>query len=519
MRKYKLIFIWLLVAMLFLSCVDNQFDLDRVSSQGELTPYVDVPLGSTSISMKDLLEKIDPNTYVKTGVDNILYFDYLDTLYSMKASQLNLLPNQGPQAYSITVPGMVVPSSGIVIKQTYNFSISLGNNASFSTAYLKTGNINVSLANVQSGISVALGIPGLTHGTIPFSQNLATGSNQISLAGDSLKVDNSDPNNILLPITFTLTATAGAVVSPGSVAVNVGLNNLSFSIVKGNIGTNEVLNKSGSVSLSMFNNSFIKDITFTDPQFSIITENSYGASVKLTLSNVEMQTSNGSFVATFSGNSSTSFNIDKATSYGAVVSNTNTFTRSNTTLFNALTLSPQNMSYTLVALTNPNGGANSDFALDTSQLNVYAKIHIPIKFSASSITLQPDTIDFDFDKYYDAMKHADSAKFVLETSNEFPLTTSVALAAVDENYQFIMKIYDGVVLKSGVPNTSNPQTSTATVSKTESVNLTNADIEKLKNCKHFLVYTTIGTSGTATIYNNYKLSLKLSVLAKARIKF
>jgi hypothetical protein len=519
MKKYSLAFIWSFTILLFSSCVDSQFDLDRVSSQGELTPYIDVPLGSTTISMKDLLEKIDPNTYIKTGVDNILYFDYLDTLYSLKASQLALLPNQGPQSFSITVPGMVVPSTGLVLKQTYNFAINLGNNASFSTAYLKSGNASINLTNA-SGVNVTLDIPGLTNGTTSFNKTLVSGNNTASLAGDSLKVDNSNPNSIILPITFTLTAKGGSVITPGTVAVNVSLNNLSFSIVKGNIGTNEVLNKSGSVSLSMFNNSFIHDITFTDPQFSIITENSYGAGVRLTLSNVVLQTENGPFVATFNGGSSTYFDINKATTYGAVITNTNTFTRSNTTLFDALTKSPQSMNYTLKALTNPNGGgANSDFALDTSKLNVYAKIHIPVKFSASAVTLQPDTIDFDFDKYYDTMKHADSAKFVLETSNEFPLATAVTLAAVDENYQYIMKIYNGTVLKSGVPNSSNPQNSTSTVSRTESVNLTNADIEKLKVCKHFLVYTTIGTSGTATIYSNYKLSLKLSVLAKARIKF
>jgi len=546
MKKPYILIILVAFFILFLpvSCVKN-YDMDKLSDEVEWAPDFMGPVVQASLSLEDIIKEYDTDGYTFTDDEFLIHFTYSDSLISEVASNLVTIKTQNfLQVYidsEITTPEWL--GSGVDDTLTYNkvknFKFAIENGGKLDSIYLKQGDLNLS---VNSGFH-HLGILTITsdyimNGGVPFEEVIQISSADgsfsmnklIDVAGYDLYFDNSQPDTTLLPVNFELKLiNSGAPVNAGETCeITMDFSNLDFFAAFGYIGDYQFLSDSGEINLEFFEEFPEGNIRFENPQFIFNIRNSFGVPIQGELFNLSgTSTESGQTIDIAFDPGYMPFTIEAPSLAEIGQSKFTPFTVSgeNSNIADAIEIKPNLVTYGVRAAADPGSGTERNhFVLDTSRIDVDYEVIVPLWLSASGLSFEEDSMDFDFEEDFgDASDHINSLTFRVEVDNWLPLDVDLQVYFLDDLYTLIDSLFESPerIFGSDPENLDADGRITSPENKVTEIVFEKEDLDRLQPAKYMKLSADLATTDQGQppvkIYSYYTIDFKLAIRANFRL--
>ncbi len=539
----------LVCAIALSACVKKKIDFDNMADQ-QWTPEVAVPLVNSSFTIKDILVETNKNGNISVGADGFCTLIYKGNLFSVKGTDfIPLVNNNISSSYSVsasdalTINSLPVGSSATIPFSTLGSYITGNSLVKIDELTFKTGDLNVGITSTFKQNSViTITIPTAKKLNVAFTETIAvqasTGSNvtvaqTFDLSGYNFDMTNGGTTTNKFNINYSVKATKTSASSlPGEqIQISQGFTNQSFSLIKGDVGTQGIVATVDTVAISIFKNAVPNggdfSIKYTQIKFNI--ENSYGLPIRLNNLTLKPYGPGQDFsmypivplpaaYALIDINAPTAIG-DSAFTYPPTIGGPTE------TILNAIiNKKPKNFIYQVGSLTNPTGTpVTRNFITDKSQFRVDMQLEIPLDGKAWDFVFR-DTIPFKFSE--DASGKINSLTFRNYVNNGFPFDVGINLDFVDSSYVVQQTLNPNAVYSDVIPSASidgNGKVVSSTEKTTDFV-LNKTQIDNLKNVKHIIVRatgkTTNAASGTGPdvkIYDYYRLAVKMGIKGEFNI--
>jgi hypothetical protein len=532
------------------SCIDKDYDLNKLSESMEFNPKVAIQIGYTEIVLKDLLEKYD--TTLKEYPDGYLYIvaneeltkiDYASGIFKIDPVQANF-----------TIP--IIPPAGTT---TLSDTINTDKDRAVNTLTLKQVQVQVRVVSrfLHSGY-VTISLPlyrsngdTVKHTFHPGANGLfdSTYTETLSNADIKFKMDLESANRAT---SFDLKSVRfsgwNGYIGAEGMDINISLahptaadGKLEYSFFQGFLGLDTVVNYTFSKPLEIFNNPMVKGIKLADPKISVYIKNSFGMPIqyKTIRMDVVSNTTNQTYPAIFRNlpgqdsikpkNIKHSNNKNNLLAYDSVV-----FTKQNTTVFDLLQDVPNpSLNCQFVGICNPYGyGYNSseiidtvNYICDTSNLASSFQMLVPIYLSSSGFS-NYDTMSLDMAGFLGDNQEIESMLLRLKTESTLPIDISLQAYFADALYHKLDSFYrsdDNNLVKAATPDSPGGKV-TKPSKKISDIVLTADQLTVLKNTKNLMIslrMNTLKQNDTyqeVKFYSDYGLKIKIFVQIKAKIK-
>lgn len=537
-----------LAGIILSSCTKKDIDFNNMSDQ-KWTPELAVPLVNTSFTIKDILLETDKQGSISvdpfTGFCTLVY---KGNLFSVKGSDLvPLTPLNFNTNYSLTNSDAIAInalSAGASLNLSFSSPInySTGNaNVKIDELGLLTGSLTISVnSDIKQSSVLTISIPNAKKNNIALQTTLnipaSSGGMQnvsttIDLSGYTFDMTKGGTtfNEFDINYTLALTKTAASSNAGESIQINESFTNQSFSIIKGDVGQQNIVASIDTVPISIFKNAVPGGgdfrINYATIKFDI--ENSYGVPIRI--NNIQLfpygdgQTFPSPIVPLPSAYSSLDINAPTTVGASAFTYPPQIGGPSETTLNSIINAKPKNFIYNVNALSNPNGAttpSNRNFITNTSQFKVDMEINLPLDGGAWDFTFR-DTVPFDFGS--DSASYINYLLFRVAINNGFPFDVNMNVDFVDSNYVVKETLKPGVPYADVIKSASIDGTGKVTTPtfKNSDFILTKAQLENMKNVKHIILRATGNTSNNGVpnikIYDYYKMDVRMGIKGEFNI--
>lgn len=537
-----------ITSVILFSCTKKDIDFNNMSDQ-QWTPELAVPLVNTSFTIRDILLETDKQGSISVDpVTGFCTLVYKGNLFSIKGSDLiPLSPLNFNTSYSLTntdVTAINALSSGSNINLNFSNSLtySTGNaSVKVDELGLLTGSLAISInSNIRQSSVLTISIPNAKKNNVALQTTLnipaSTGGMQnanaiIDLADYTFDMTKGGTtfNEFDINYTLSLTKTTSSSSAGESIQINESFTNQTFSLLKGDIGQQNLVANIDTVPISIFKNAAPGGgdfrINYATINFDI--ENSYGVPIRI--NNIQLfpygpgQTFPSPVVPLPSAYNSLDINAPSTIGASAFTYPPQVGGPSETTLNSIINAKPKNFIYNVNAISNPNGAttpSNRNFITNTSQFKVDMEINLPLDGGAWDFIFR-DTIPFEFGS--DSAKYINYLLFRVAINNGFPFDVNMNVDFVDSNY--VIK----ETLKPGVPyadiiNSASIDGSgkvTSPTFKNSDFILTKAQLENMKNVKHIILRAKGNTSNNGVpnikIYDYYKMDVRMGIKGEFNI--
>jgi len=321
--------------------------------------------------------------------------------------------------------------------------------------------------------------------------------------------------------------------SSDQVTIDLGLLNIGFRLIYGNIGYKEFLAQQSSILVNLFEKSEIGGtIEFEDPRFTVQIDNAYGMPILMEFTNVYSSSERQNITVPISfppEENPVQINYPALNEIGLSKQTLFTFENSNPPFRDVMQTEPNKIHFTTRAYTDISKAGSTNFVLDTSRFTASVNVVLPVWLRAGEFVLR-DTIDFDFQNMLGEKERSliDTLVLYLEVNNGLPLNVGVQLAFVDASYQVLDSLFDPNSLpqvpsgKLSADYTVNQQTG-KTLKKTYA-GIGKDKIKRIENARYAIVSAELNTTDFQTnpslkvkFYDYYKLDFKLAAKALLRI--
>jgi hypothetical protein len=518
-------------------------------SDQQWTPELAVPLVNTSFTIRDILLETDKQGSISVDpVTGFCTLVYKGNLFSIKGSDLiPLSPLNFNTNYSLTnsdATAINALSAGASINLSFSSPInySTGNaSVKVDELGLLTGSLSISVnTDIKQSSVLTISIPNAKKNNVALqttinipasSGSMQNASTTIDLSGYTFDMTKGGTtfNEFDVNYTLALTKTAASSNAGESIQINETFSNQTFSIIKGDVGQQNIVASIDTVPISIFKNAAPGGgdfrINYATIKFDI--ENSYGVPIRI--NNIQLfpygdgQTFPSPIVPLPSAYNS--LDINAPTTVGASV-----FTYppqiggpSETTLNSIINAKPKNFIYNVNALSNPNGAttpSTRNFITNTSQFKVDMEINLPLDGGAWDFTFR-DTVPFDFGS--DSASYINYLLFRVAINNGFPFDVNMNVDFVDSNYVVKETLKPGVPYADVIKSASIDGTGKVTTPtfKNSDFILTKAQLENMKNVKHIILRATGNTSNNGVpnikIYDYYKMDVRMGIKGEFNI--
>ena len=527
-------------ALLFLySCFPDNYDFNKISNDFELTPGIATPLAYGTLTIEDLLNKIDSGSYVKQFDDSLLYLTYYEDLMSYPASDIVDIPDQDfAEIYissDINIPEWLISAMGDTVKfsKEKNGEFVFTHNERIDSINIKTATLNIDVTSTfkQTGILTIHSDNILIDGE-PFREVVqisdASGNfsytSHIPIDGSQIYLDNNNPDTTFLPLKFDLQLinSGNPVLASESCDINMTLSNISFKSVYGYLGDYDILVNSGEVQIDLFGDSLRGgSLMFADPRFNLDVDNSYGVPMQIELSNVSAysKTNDVSTPIVFNGVNPFTIDAPDLSQVGDTVNTHIEINKDNCNIVDAMATQPNKFTYSVHAITNPGGySGNQNFVTDSSDLKVGFEVVLPIWINAQGFSLE-DTLDFDFEDQFgsdvDIIRYL---RLTLDATNGIPMRVNMQMYFADSAYQVIDSLFhDDDLLLAGALLNSEDKVSEP-VANSKAIEFTAERINAIKPSKYVMMRANINTKDALSgkyvkFYSYYTVGFKLKLKA------
>lgn len=415
------------LALLLGSC--RQFDdLKDISSVDYEAEYA-IPLVNTSLTLQDVLQKIEENSVIFIDPDGLIRFKYSGDVITKTSDQVFAAINETLAQF----PVIPVQSK----KQALPFSSPDG--LQMDRLDLKGGRFIYGFNNPNTQpVTVNIKLPQVTKAGVPLSflVNVPAYSGQGSQPiGTNIFLPASLEDYRILPENDSVYIEYEAL-APGNVPVNlsnflVRIENLSFAYAEGYLGNQFYEGGRDTIEIDFFEDWVQGDVYFENPRITFNFENSFGIPTRSVVNVFDIFTVRGDVLPLESEyiSQGIDFPYPSLSEIGQVKSRAFLFTKENSNIDVVLGAGPIAIDYDVNAVTNPDNNTTiRGFITDSSFYKVRVDVELPLHGRAANFIAR-DTFAIDFSNFTDVR----AAEFKLVTDNYLPLSVDIQGFFIDEN--------------------------------------------------------------------------------------
>lgn len=535
--------LWLsgLMAILLFSCVEKEYDFNRLSTEIVYDPKLAFTIGTLNIDIESLLKGYTNSSNLQIAEDKTITIAIATNFYTVPAMEELSLPPQS----QVIIPGFIfpptMPGTGIVSRDTIiNIPINFFSDAEIDSMVVKifrytlSGSSNYSPAFTQE---LTISLLDMHQGNTVYVESFPISSsinlqNQNNAAGYTLKFRNvaAGSAQARLYVRLTLSGTPGSPINPAS-TLNVALqiNELNYRLLYGYIGQPYLLDILDTMYLDFLGREIAKNIEWKNPSYTLYTTNSYVVASDLFVESMQVITYDNQVIITNPDNSKIQNPKDIAypAQIGLVAKDSVICDKVGYSAFyNALEQeAPKNIVVKLKSKANPHGKAFNILS-DTSSIRTRGVLRLPISFRSSGFS-QTDTMDFDLSNL--ATGDSDSTNksntkvslksmlFRIVSSNTMPIDMQLQAYFVDENYQVLDSLYKGqpnenYIIKAGTIDVNTGRVNVPRLWKKDAI-FNEQQLKNMEKTKHVIFRLTSITADYAdtkpfvTFFSDSKLSI------------
>jgi hypothetical protein len=544
----KIIIPGILLAVITCSCDGylDQFNMDRLSGEAEITPSIAAPVAYGSFNIQDILEVMkDSAGLISVADDDLIYIYYSDTAFSMYAEELIEIPAHISSETYISTDIDIAEWNALSEGETYTFhkdevlSFSIEPEDRIDSILIKSGSLNLHAysqfhhageLNITSSGIIDEGGDSLD---LTFIISEEDGSfeefSEYDLTGYKALMDIvGDEAVTIINFNLTLIKSAAGIAAGEEAGIILTFEDLKYSSVFGYIAPREVTDLEESIAIDFFNNlDEVPEIYFADPQFNITVHNSFGIPISLNINTFSARSyKDGTYTdLIYRDETMNPFLVDAPTvdQLGQVVSTTRYFNKETTNIDELLSSLPDKIDLSFTASSgNPVGSTEQNFLLDTSKMVLEAEVIMPMWFSTSGYTLR-DTLDIALDSLLANLEFIESLGFRLTTTNQWPLELSAQIYFLNNLDEKVDSLFEDrtVIIEAAPVDAEGELENSLPTPYVVDAQITAEDLEGLEDATAMMLVVKAITAEngypTVKFYSRYMLDYQLSVYADFRI--
>ncbi|MBC7411422.1 MAG: hypothetical protein H7331_03080 [Bacteroidia bacterium] len=534
-------------------CIKAKHDLDNLDGSA-WSPEVGAPLVNSDISINDIILASDKNGVINVDANKFCTLVYEGNLFSKTAENV-FLPDYSLDSAQATIDAFTATAiNALPVGQTYTYSTtqiinldikdkdaSQAQSIKLDKIWYKKGLIYI-IAKCTTPQSVVIDIemPNTnvigTTTTLKGTINLPyTGGNVTRYAAVTLNLSqyetdltlgNTTTNKYPIKYTYKITKTSSSTIAGEYMRMRPEVSSQEFKRIIGDVGQRSLSPFKDTVDVSLFNNSVNGTFYIKNPSIDLNITNSFGVPIDVNFDTLAGYFKNEnpklnlvSIPAAFSPLSILAPNYS-ASSLSPVdaITPTATLSGANTggTIQTIMDKKPKQFVYKVRSQTNPGGvPSNKNVIFDNSKFAVDFKLNLPLEGYANNF-LFSDTSKFEIGNLPENIERVTLRTFI---RNGFPLGATIQLYFLDNNN--VTKdslITDGnTVFLSAAPVGADGRVTTPTALTRDYV-IERVRVAKLTNVTKVVVRASTSTTNAPNtnvkIYSDYRIALKLGVIAK-----
>ncbi|MEM8907697.1 MAG: hypothetical protein AAGD05_07605 [Bacteroidota bacterium] len=473
-----------LCALLMASC--NQFsDIDEIQDVEFEATYA-LPIINSVSTLADLLDSSgeDLSQLVTDEQGNYTFF-YEDEGPEKNAQEL--FGNLPSFPFVLTDPEVSVPVAFYDNVEVQQLELQSGTiQFEFVSQYNEDVNIVITFPQLkQAGEVFSYEYDIVANGNAP----VQVSTPPVSLAGYRFQFRNGQ-----MDIRYEATTSSGQNVEltlVGGQAVN-----WTYEHIQGVWESDAFELTVDTLDIDVFEEKFAGEVSFADPQLTIVLENSFGFPVMAQINALKMVDEFGGVLTLESTLFDEGLHLDypSLSEFNQSKTTTITFNRTNSNIVELLNSQPQQVIYDLAILINPDNSNTPGFLTDESQIKTTIKTEVPVYGTLSDFVIE-ETVTSDFE---DADELVD-AEFKLVTDNGLPLDVNLQFYFLDQNEVIIDSLFTADLhpVNAASVNSNGEVSQNATMNNT--VLIPAHRMTLLKNSKNMLMKAAVSTSNDGTI--------------------
>ena len=301
MNKY----LGLILIIFFFACIKEDFDNDKLSKKFSVDSDNALPIGYTSFSLQDYIDKNDWSEHLYVDETGFMSFVFNATDESITAAEIIKLQGyktidtvKNKEKHAIDLRRVETPYS-FSIKYPLKIDIENNGDAQLDSIKLKSGIFSIKLETLVSlNGFITIHFDSIFADNIPYTKTVSLNTENIffDLEGKTIFLKRDSENNdvIYLNLNITLNNSNSRVASGKAFfVVEAGLSNLIFDVIYGYVGNQTFSCSPNSIELDVFD--YIEDGYFhfdhISAKFDI--KNSVGAPLAIVLTDYKAINQNG----------------------------------------------------------------------------------------------------------------------------------------------------------------------------------------------------------------------------------
>lgn len=525
------------------SCKKEYFELDRVKDP-TWNPEVAIPLIASTIDAPDILDRVDEQdiiTVLDNGTGrNLLALRYEKTVFSLTAEEWLELPGQSI-AGGVPITAQDITDINNNGSKTVNASVPVTFNGpgseTLTEVAFKDGNVDFNFSSAVGYPAVIdISIPALTNGGNSYSAQVnvaafGTGVESLNLTGYVLDLTMAGQNEFTMDLAITYSAPGSA--SPLDL-MNVDINfygpnnnnGPNYSLIRGDFGTQNIPVDTGTVSIKLFENELGGTIIWDSAIVRGNFENGFGLPVNINMLSFDATNTDSNITVPIQGFSTV--NVPAAPNTNAI--GTGGFELlGNSGGANAVTianLNPDEIFYEADVVANPGGGPNTNFAEDTSKIDLTVEAVLPFHGRALDFS-RGDTVDVDIFPLNDDVEEIVSILLRLTIDNGFPADAHAQIVFMDSNFVRLDSVFSqtrqqvfsspNVPASGEVDPSDRPRTVTDIVLDRELLEKLEAQGMRKIFLRGWVETFNMGNT-PVKIFESYSMDLWLGMMIEAKVK-
>lgn len=549
-KRWKLMGTVLSILLFTWSCESyrEQFNLDNLSTDFEISPAFAAPIAYGSFSIQDILESVtnDSSGFISQSEDSLIYVYYADTAFSLEVSSLITIPdNTGAETYfssDVNIPAWLdIPIGNpytFYKQERVEFNISEGDRV--DSIIFKTGQLRIDAFSEfkhegtllitsdrfydVNGDSLVLELP-VSNVNGDFSS-----TTYLDLSDYKIKLQEENGIGVVIVnLNLTLYKSPAAILTSETAGINLSFQDMEYRTVYGFFAVKELTDIDQTIPIGFFDKlQNLPEIYFSDPNFNLKILNSIGIPISLDINTFRSRSAvSGEYVdLVYKDPDFMPFTVDAPTinSIGETVTTTRKFNTETTNIDEILSNIPDQLEISFSASTgNPEGSTEENFILDTSKIALEAEIYMPLWLSTSGYTLE-QPLDIAFDQLLENLSMIESVDFRLNVTNEWPLGISLQIYFLNDEGTRIDSLWEegSTALLTGAPVDENGELNRSELTAVPfNVTISAEKMAGLQDATSMEIKATAATTDNGSVsvkfYSSYLLKYKLSLDAKFKI--
>lgn len=529
------------IALILFSCTD--VNLTNISNEVKIQESLVIPVGEGTISISDLLAKMNLQNQISLDADTINFVTELNKEYVF--NDINLLKNITAKNISFPIPAAsVAPNTAIPLVGGNDFSIDLAldpnsTTSRFDSVKIATTSfaITLSVADIKvlsnnspilpSDLKLTLVFPKMHYynSTAPITKDVTF--NQFGQSSPVVISDFILKSGGLTGVPFQVQFKTGnrdlIVGSSAKIDLNLNISQLNYTVAYGKFQPNTSVATNLKIPLDMLSLLPV-GLRFANPKASINLQSNIGSYLRFNILSVKAFSKDGlnTKQALFNGSPTATEVIDMKPTPGLFISKNlrtldNVYGTTDQLFDTSVKLDTLEYKFSLQTDDALNNGSPSpEFIIPGMKMKANVKIKIPFYLKSGSNISLNDTVR----NLSATLKNIENATLVLKITNGLPVKVTYSMQFLDAAKKVISSTINNgsYVINSGTVDSKGIVT--AATETTLNIDLTTEQMAQIQNANS-MVYTlkVAGQDATSAIQftktNFFKL--KLGVFAKTSI--